>query len=60
MFFVYEVSPMHVEIAEEYRKGWVAFFTSVCAVVGGVVTIMGMLDQFLFNSNSGQSSGLAM
>jgi hypothetical protein len=48
VFFIYEVSPLHVEIKEEYRKGWIAFFTSVCAVVGGVVTIMGMVDQFVF------------
>lgn len=48
VYFFYEVSPLHVEIYEGYRKGWIAFFTSVCAVVGGVVTVMGMLDQWLF------------
>lgn len=47
VFFFYEVSPLHVEIVEGYRKGWVAFFTSVCAIVGGVVTTIGMIDQFL-------------
>ncbi|GAX21593.1 hypothetical protein FisN_29Hh026 [Fistulifera solaris] len=48
VFFFYEVSPLHVEITEGYRKGWIAFVTSVCAVVGGVVTTMGLLDQYLF------------
>jgi hypothetical protein len=43
VFFFYEVSPLHVEITETYRKGWVAFFTSVCAVIGGVVSVMGMV-----------------
>jgi len=33
-----------VEITETYRKGWVAFFTSVCAVIGGVVSVMGMVS----------------
>eukprot|EP00980_Cylindrotheca_fusiformis_P028671 scaffold22634_cov123-Cylindrotheca_fusiformis.AAC.18 len=47
VFFFYEISPLHVEIVEGYRKGWVAFFTSVCAIVGGVVTTMGMIDQLL-------------
>jgi hypothetical protein len=50
VFFFYQVSPLHVEISEVYHKGWVAFFTSVCAIVGGVVTLMGMADQYLFSS----------
>lgn len=58
VFFFYDVSPLHVEIVESYRQGYVAFFTSVCAVVGGVVTLMGMLDQGLFRSQRG-SGGLA-
>jgi endoplasmic reticulum-Golgi intermediate compartment protein 3 len=49
IFFFYEVSPLHVEISEEYQAGWVAFLTSVCAVVGGVVTLVGMLDQYMFS-----------
>jgi endoplasmic reticulum-Golgi intermediate compartment protein 3 len=48
VFFFYQVSPLHVEI-EEYRRGWIQFFTSVCAVVGGVVTVMGMLDQYVYS-----------
>jgi endoplasmic reticulum-Golgi intermediate compartment protein 3 len=56
VFFFYEISPLHVEISEEYQQGWIAFFTSVCAVVGGVVTVMGMLDQFLY-SRKGRRAG---
>ncbi len=52
VFFFYEISPLHVEIVEGYRKGWVAFFTSVCAIVGGVITTMGMIDQFLYSRRS--------
>jgi endoplasmic reticulum-Golgi intermediate compartment protein 3 len=47
VFFFYEVSALHVEI-EEYKRGWVAFFTSVAAIVGGVVTVMGMVDKVVF------------
>jgi hypothetical protein len=57
VFFFYEVSPLHVEITETYRQGWVAFFTSVCAVIGGVVSVMGMVDQFLFAQK--RTDGLA-
>ena len=57
VFFFYEISPLHVEIVEGYRKGWVAFFTSVCAIVGGVVTTMGMIDQLLYSRRSAHSSG---
>jgi len=56
VFFIYELSPLHVEITEQYRKGWIAFFTSVCAVVGGVVTLMGMVDQFLFSKKTSSTS----
>ncbi len=48
VFFFYEVSPLHVEI-EEYRVGWVQFSTTICAVIGGVFTVMGMADQFIFS-----------
>lgn len=48
VFFFYEVSALHVEIVE-HRRGWVQFFTSVCAVIGGVVTVMGLFDQYLYS-----------
>ena len=61
VFFFYEVSPLHVEIVEGYRKGWVAFFTSVCAIVGGVVTTLGMVDQYLHSlRGSSQLKGLVL
>ncbi|KAL3920620.1 MAG: hypothetical protein SGILL_003167, partial [Bacillariaceae sp.] len=51
VFFYYEISPLHVEVVEGYRKGYIAFFTSVCAIVGGVVTSLGLLDQLLYSRN---------
>jgi hypothetical protein len=47
VFLFYQVSSLHVEL-EEYRRGWIQFFTSVCSVVGGVVTVMGLLDQYMY------------
>ena len=57
MFFFYEVSSLHVVI-EEYRRGWIQFFTSLCAIVGGTVTVMGMLDQYLFSRTDGHGNEL--
>ena len=55
VFFFYEVSALHVEI-EESQRGFVAFFTSVAAIVGGVVTVMGLLDQWVYSSKMGGKS----
>mmetsp|Transcript_25031 Transcript_25031/g.37364 ORF Transcript_25031/g.37364 Transcript_25031/m.37364 type:complete len:413 (-) Transcript_25031:191-1429(-) len=56
VFFFYEVSALHVEI-EEYRKGYIHFFTSVCAVVGGVFTFMGMADRMIYSRTKLGSGG---
>mmetsp|Transcript_10773 Transcript_10773/g.29744 ORF Transcript_10773/g.29744 Transcript_10773/m.29744 type:complete len:105 (+) Transcript_10773:800-1114(+) len=50
VYLFYELSTLQVTIKETYQKGWVPFFTSLCAVVGGVVTIMSMVDQIIFRS----------
>ena len=62
VFFFYEVSPLHVEMVEGYRKGYIPFLTSVCCVLGGVVTTMGLLDQLIHNTQgrrgpSGRANG---
>mmetsp|Transcript_10136 Transcript_10136/g.24600 ORF Transcript_10136/g.24600 Transcript_10136/m.24600 type:complete len:416 (+) Transcript_10136:119-1366(+) len=63
VWFFYEISPLHVEIVEGYRKGFVGFFTSVCAIVGGVVTTLGLLDQLLYSQTrkgGSRQEGLVM
>uniref|UniRef100_K3W884 Endoplasmic reticulum vesicle transporter C-terminal domain-containing protein n=1 Tax=Globisporangium ultimum (strain ATCC 200006 / CBS 805.95 / DAOM BR144) TaxID=431595 RepID=K3W884_GLOUD len=45
--FSYSFSPIMFRI-EEYRKGLLQFLTSVCAIVGGVFTIMGIMDSLAF------------
>jgi len=57
VFFFYEVSALHVEI-EETRRGLVTFFTSVAAIVGGVVTVMGMVDQLVYSKVGGKTQEL--
>lgn len=43
VYFFYEVSPIRVVIEERYRS-FGHFLTSVCAIVGGVYTVMGLVD----------------
>ena len=45
VFFNYELSPIRVRI-EEKRRPFLHFLTRVCAIVGGVFTIMGVVDRF--------------
>lgn len=47
VYFFYEVSPLHVEVSE-VRRGWVHFFTSICAAIGGMFSVMSMLDKTIF------------
>jgi len=39
-----------VEFSEE-RSSLLSFLTSVCAIVGGVFTISGILDAFVFHGS---------
>jgi len=59
VFFMYEVSPLHVKI-EEVEGGWIRFITSVCAVVGGVFRFMGFLDKVIYDRVSSQMDSLSL
>jgi hypothetical protein len=43
VYFTYEVSPINA-LFEEKRGGTLAFLTSACAILGGMFTVMGLLD----------------
>ncbi|EEY62347.1 uncharacterized protein PITG_21508 [Phytophthora infestans T30-4] len=45
--FSYTFSPIMFRI-EQYRVGFLQFLTSVCAIVGGVFTILGIMDSLAF------------
>jgi hypothetical protein len=44
VFFFYELSPIMVQFTEE-RKSLLHFLTQLCAILGGVFTVSGMLDR---------------
>lgn len=43
VFFNFDISPMLV-IQKEERKSFASFLTGVCAIVGGIFTVAGLLD----------------
>lgn len=53
VFIFYDVSALHVEF-EETRRGWIPFFTSICAIVGGVFTVVEVVDRMLWNMEKGK------
>ena len=44
--FSYDISPMAVVI-KKTGKPWYSFVTSVCALIGGTFTVVGLLSGFL-------------
>lgn len=49
VFFQYELSPLMVKFTEK-QKSFGHFITNVCAIIGGVYTVAGLLDTFLYHS----------
>nr|XP_022913678.1 endoplasmic reticulum-Golgi intermediate compartment protein 3 [Onthophagus taurus] len=48
-FFQYELSPLMVKFTETERSLG-HFLTNVCAIIGGVYTVAGLIDSFLYHS----------
>eukprot|EP00887_Chlorella_sp_A99_P002342 scaffold10.g2342.t1 len=48
LFFFYELSPIKVSF-QESRLSLLAFLTSVCAIVGGVFTVSGIVDATIYH-----------
>jgi len=44
--WIYDISPMHVLVVEK-KKPFASFVVSVCAIVGGVFTVIGLLDSVI-------------
>mgnify|MGYP003328867161 CR=1 FL=1 len=49
--FYYDVSPMQVVVREE-RKTFANFLTQLCAIIGGVFTVTGLLDGAIFHGGN--------
>lgn len=56
VFFHYEISPIMAKVSEE-RKSYSSFLTGLCAIVGGVFTLAGMLDRTLWMAISRRRRG---
>ncbi|KAI3486302.1 hypothetical protein L1887_50196 [Cichorium endivia] len=49
VFFNYEISPLKT-IHSEHRQSLSHFLTSTCAIVGGILTVAGIVDSLVYNS----------
>lgn len=49
VFFIYDLSPIMVKFTEN-TKSFTHFLTGVCAIIGGVFTVAGIIDSFIFHS----------
>lgn len=49
VFFFYELSPIKVIVSEEQRS-FLHFVTQLCAIIGGVFTVAGLVDRILYSS----------
>ena len=49
--FFYDISPMQVVVREE-RKTFAGFLTQLCAIIGGVFTVTGLLDALIFHGGN--------
>eukprot|EP00586_Coscinodiscus_wailesii_P020088 CAMPEP_0172495084 /NCGR_PEP_ID=MMETSP1066-20121228/63660_1 /TAXON_ID=671091 /ORGANISM="Coscinodiscus wailesii, Strain CCMP2513" /LENGTH=434 /DNA_ID=CAMNT_0013266541 /DNA_START=301 /DNA_END=1605 /DNA_ORIENTATION=+ len=45
--FSYDISPMSVVVEKESRK-WYDYLTSLCAIIGGTFTTLGLIDAFFY------------
>eukprot|EP01104_Vermistella_antarctica_P004260 TRINITY_DN14746_c0_g1_i1.p1 TRINITY_DN14746_c0_g1~~TRINITY_DN14746_c0_g1_i1.p1 ORF type:complete len:379 (+),score=92.73 TRINITY_DN14746_c0_g1_i1:203-1339(+) len=51
VFFMYEISPIKVTFSEAVHS-FASFLTSICAIVGGVFTVSGMVDSLIYKMNN--------
>ena len=47
--FHYDISPVKVVVQEE-SEALAAFVTKICAVIGGIYTVVGLLDSVMYHS----------
>lgn len=58
VFFIYDISPIMVKFSEK-KKSLTYFLTSLCAIVGGVFTVAGIIDSAIYQlTRSGSGSQL--
>ncbi|CAM8946360.1 unnamed protein product [Rhodiola kirilowii] len=50
VFFIYDLSPIKVTFTEQHVS-FLHFLTNVCAIVGGIFTVSGILDSFVYHGH---------
>lgn len=48
VFFFYDLSPIKVTVREE-RASFLHFLTNICAIIGGIFTVSGIIDSFVYH-----------
>ncbi|RAL49469.1 hypothetical protein DM860_012902 [Cuscuta australis] len=48
VYFFYDLSPIKVTFTEEHAS-FLHFLTSICAIIGGIFTIAGLVDSFIYH-----------
>ena len=56
VFFIYDISPIMVKFTEK-QPSFTYFLTSLCAIVGGVFTVAGIIDSAIYGASRGSSGG---
>lgn len=51
VFFFYDLSPIKVHITEE-KQSLARFLTNLCAIIGGVFTVSGIIDGLIFHGQN--------
>jgi len=49
LYFRYDISPITVEYTH-YRDNILSFFIQICAILGGVFTVTGIIDSMIHKS----------
>jgi len=49
IFFNFKISPMLITLTHQ-RKSFTGFLTSLCAIVGGIITVAGLVDSVIYNA----------
>jgi hypothetical protein len=55
VFFIYDISPIMVKFTEK-RPTFTYFLTSLCAIVGGVFTVAGVVDAAIYQASGSMGS----
>jgi hypothetical protein len=54
IFFKYDISPILVKISQ-YRSGFFHFFIQICAIIGGIFTVTGIIDTLIHRVTSSKN-----